>query len=381
MPNRLKFRILGIASGLAALVGLGSTVFAQSWPCPFSDPVQMPEFRRFKLAESVEFPSETTRRNSRGLDYRVVVSSVTHAAGHVVELLTDAGSGVQIGDPVSRRVVWVPRSKLGEEVPPVSQTPSEEVLAEPFKAFTVPSPRPIRFPLRQPDGMPAGAITMPTGESLSVIADKGDYYRVKARQHTGWIRKTGLDTSSDKPLSALASLPSPRTRTAATVFPTNHKNEESELIPFRTSNSHAYRELVPLELTARVLGRRNYPIPGQKGGFWGTEVMPVDLALVWGPFLNSDRVRVTEMGYRSAHFVMQHREIGIFADNFHIVVDDPEVRKQLKEIKVGDTIRLEGALIRLEHPRGRADPTQSTITGSFGYMMLCRSVHKSNNAN
>lgn len=87
------------------------------------------------------------------------------------------------------------------------------------------------------------------------------------------------------------------------------------------------------------------------------------------------------MGYRSAHFVMQHREIGIFADNFHIVVDDPEVRKQLKEIKVGDTIRLEGALIRLEHPRGRADPTQSTITGSFGYMMLCRSVHKSNNAN
>lgn len=30
MPNRLKFRILGIASGLAALVGLGSTVFAQS---------------------------------------------------------------------------------------------------------------------------------------------------------------------------------------------------------------------------------------------------------------------------------------------------------------------------------------------------------------
>jgi len=39
-------------------------------------------------------------------------------------------------------------------------------------------------------------------------------------------------------------------------------------------------------------------------------------------------------------------------------------------------VRLEGALIRLEHPRGKANPGESTITGAYCYSMLCRSVEK-----
>lgn len=83
------------------------------------------------------------------------------------------------------------------------------------------------------------------------------------------------------------------------------------------------------------------------------------------------------MGYRSASFSIQHREIGIFIGNFHIIVDDPEMRKKLDEIHIGDVLLLKGALVHVEHPRDRADPFQSTITGSFCYTMLLRSFDKS----
>lgn len=192
------------------------------------------------------------------------------------ELLTSAGPGAQIRDPISNRCIWVPRSKLGEEVASVAEELSKKQPAQPFRAFTLASPCPVRFPVRQPDGLPAGNITLPAGESLDVLAEEGDYFWVKARQHTGWIRKNSVDATSESSLLALASFPSPRTGNETAVSSqSDETTEAAPLIPFSTSNGHAYRELVPLELNARVLGRRNYPIPGQRGGFWGTEVMPV----------------------------------------------------------------------------------------------------------
>ena len=59
-----------------------------------------------------------------------------------------------------------------------------------------------------------------------------------------------------------------------------------------------------------------------------------------------------------------------------MTVDDPEVRKDLHALRAGDVVRLRGALIRLEHPRGKADPGETTITGAFCYSMLCREVEK-----
>ncbi len=370
MQWHLKF--LRSAVGVLTIAGTSNS-FAQNWPCPARDPLQMPEFCRYELAESVEFPVERVRTDARGIDHRVVLRSVTHPPGHAVELLTDAGPGAQIRDPVTGLVVWVPRNKLGPEVE--SAPPEPE--AEPFQVSSKTSNRPIRFPLRQPNGQQVGSITLPAGEPLRIVAEKGDYVRVETDRHFGWVLKSAMESDTSDPATALANIPAPRPTTKNPATDTGKTDTAPPpLIPFETSDGHVYRELVPLGLTARVLGRRKYPIPGQTGGFWGTEVMPLDLALVWGPFLHSDRLRVTEMGYRSASFAMQHREIGIFSGNFPIVVDDPEVRKKLDSIQVGDLLVLKGALVRIEHPRGRADPFQSTTTGSYCYNLLLRSFDK-----
>jgi hypothetical protein len=82
------------------------------------------------------------------------------------------------------------------------------------------------------------------------------------------------------------------------------------------------------------------------------------------------------MGYRSAQFCFNDPLADIFSGNFHMTVDDPKVRKDLLTLRVGDVVRLQGALIRLEHPRGKADPGETTITGAFCYTMLCREVEK-----
>ena len=325
-----------------------------------------------KLASSVEFPTEVLRPNSRGpYTHRAVTSSVTHPAGHIVELLYDAEEGAQIRDPVSRRIVWVPKTKL-------SVSPVTETKAGNFEPYMLAINRPVRFPLRQHDGKLIGETAIPAGEKVRVTAEENSYLRIETRDLIGWAKRNALERKTDRALTALAGLPKPavtRPDDEASVEEPPEASTTPTLTPFRTSKSHSYIELVPLTITAEVLGRQKYPMPGQKAGFWSTEVSPMDLALAWGPFMRSGAI-TAQMGYRQASFLFRNPAANIYSGNFHMYVDDPEVRKKITELRVGDVVRLKGALIRLEHPRGKANPAESTRTGAYCYTMLCRAIEK-----
>jgi len=338
-------------------------------------PLGIPGLPRVKLASEVVFPTEKLVPTRGGLHRRIVTSSVVHSPGHVVEMLYDAVDGAQIRDPLSGRIVWVPRTKLGPTInaPPPEAEDGDETY---YRPHLVTSARPIRFPLRRHDGRYFGDTTIPAGEKLRITAEEGEYIRAETRDLSGWVKKESFGYTTDRPLTALVNLPVAKEEPPSpppTAPPQPEPTPAS--VPFKTSKSHNYVEFLPLTLTAEVLGRQKYPMAGQKGGFWSTEVKPIDLALAWGPFMQSGRI-TARMQYRSAVFHYCDPFATVFSANFHMAVDDPEVRKQLLAVRVGDIVRLRGSLIRLEHPRGKANPAESTITGAFCYTMLCRAVEK-----
>lgn len=339
-----------------------------------TDPVSRSQFPRVKLAAATEFPREKLVPIKGGLSRRIVTSSVTHPPGYIVELLYDAVEGAQIRDPLSGRMRWVHKPKLG---PFVDERHLDEPKAKTdYPARIVTTSRPVRFPLRRHDGRYFGDTAIPAGERIRITAEKEGYIRAETRDLAGWVKREALEVKTDRPLTALSNPPAPIAESSASPTPAPPPIDVPPAsIPFKTSDSHNYVELVPFTLTAEVLGWQKYPMPGQKGGFWSTEVQPVDLALAWGPYLGAGKIAV-RMGYRSANF--RHKELRamLFSGNFHVAVDAPAVRKKLLAIRVGDVVRLNGALIRLEHPRGKANPADSTITGAYCYTILCRAVEK-----
>ena len=358
-------------SGL--LILCGPTIGAPAEMKP--GPLGIPGLPRVNLTSEVVFPTEKLVPTRGGFHRRIVTSSVAHPPGHVVELLYDAADGAQIRDPLSGRIVWVPKSKLGPTInaPPPKASAEDETSYRPHLAS---STRPIRFPLRRHDGRYFGDTTIPAGEKLRITAEEGEYIRVETRDLTGWAKKESFGYKTDRPLTASANLPVAKGESPSpppSAPPQAQATPAS--VPFKTSKSHNYVEFLPLTLTAKVLGRQKYPMPGQEGGFWSTEVKPIDLALAWGPFMQSGRI-IARMQYRSAVFHYRDPFATVFSANFHMAVDDPEARKQLLAVRVGDIVRLRGSLIRLEHPRGKANPAESTITGAFCYTMLCRAVEK-----
>lgn len=365
MTLRCSLHRLSSATAKIANVVVATALFAAART---EAAAEYTHLRRVKLAASVEFPTEVLRKNARGPHtHRAVTSSVTHAAGHIVEVLYDAEESAQIRDPLSRRIVWVPKTKLA-----AARSEATVINEANFQSYIIPSVRPIRFPLRRHDGKLFGETAIPAGQEIRVTAAEPPYLRIETRELVGWVKSDALEQKTDRVLTALAGTPKPL-QIAPVEEPASQDPAPPALIPFQTSKSHSYRPLVPLTITAEVLGRQKYPMPGQKDGFWSTEVSPMDLALAWGPFMKSGRIHA-RMGYRSARFRYSDALAQIYSGNFHMYVDDPEVRKKLVAVRAGDIVRLKGALIRLEHPRGKANPAESTITGAYCYTMLCQAI-------
>lgn len=340
-----------------------------------SVPRGIPGSERVAIAAEVVFPTEKLVPAPGGHSRRIVTSSVTHAPGFVVELLYDAVEGAQLRDPLSGRMVWVPKTKLRPASNPRQSVAAPESQPE-YRPYVATSTRPVRFPLRRHDGRHFGNTTIPSGEEVRITAEMGAYIRAETRDLAGWVEKEAFNRKTNVTLTALANPPASIEEPSASPTPVPPPADAPPAsIPFKTSNSHNYVEFVPLTLTAEVLGWQKYPIPGQKDGFWSTEVQPVDLALAWGPYLRSGKISV-RMGYRSANFRHTERLAMLFSGNFHVAVDDPEVRKKLLALRVGDVVRLRGSLIRLEHPRGKANPADSTISGAYCYTILCHNVDK-----
>jgi hypothetical protein len=124
--------------------------------------------------------------------------------------------------------------------------------------------------------------------------------------------------------------------------------------PFRLGHA----SVVPLagfSLEARVLSRKDYA-RGPEAQF-----SPTDLALGWGPMAApglADALHVTQSGrwyrYRwgDAGPPLPARQILRNSANMHLVPADADVAATLAAVHAGDTVRLEGWLVRIEHDDG-----------------------------
>ena len=116
-------------------------------------------------------------------------------------------------------------------------------------------------------------------------------------------------------------------------------------------------ELTPrakFEIRARVLSRKDYS--------WGTEadLSPVDLALGWGVMSDQavlDRIEISQGSrwYYTRYELpapISDKEITQNSGNMHMVPAQNRIRKKLKEVRVGDIVRLRGTLVDIDHPSG-----------------------------
>jgi hypothetical protein len=101
------------------------------------------------------------------------------------------------------------------------------------------------------------------------------------------------------------------------------------------------------DITARILGREDYHFDLL------SDLIPEDLALGWGPMSDNRILRAFELtqGARfyswrpkqqlpiSVQVVIEH------SANTHVIPADPAVRRQLKRLRVGQTVHLTGFLV------------------------------------
>ncbi|MCJ8170070.1 hypothetical protein [Atopomonas sediminilitoris] len=112
---------------------------------------------------------------------------------------------------------------------------------------------------------------------------------------------------------------------------------------------HRIIPLQPFTIEARVLGREDYRFDR------GAALSPTDLALGWGPMSQPDvvaniRIRQSNRWYYWSvdSFPIPRREIETHSANMHMIPASAQVAEQLAKVKSGQTIALQGQLVRVE---------------------------------
>ena len=111
--------------------------------------------------------------------------------------------------------------------------------------------------------------------------------------------------------------------------------------------------LAAFELEARILGTERYTLGRE------SELSPIDLALGWGAMSDSavlDQITIRQSGrfyhWSAKQLPIPRTTIISHSANMHMVPADAEVEQQLKALRRGDIVRLEGKLIRADAADG-----------------------------
>ena len=144
-------------------------------------------------------------------------------------------------------------------------------------------------------------------------------------------------------------------------------------IPSRLSKGHCFFEQVPFSITARILKIQKYPLPGQKGGYWSAGLSPVSFLMIWGPYIDI-RLPVLENGCGGYTIPIFAEDQRYFLGDIRFWYDDPEIKKLLLSCHVDQVVHLEGALVRVEHPRQKATPAEGSLTGAFSASLLVKAI-------
>ena len=111
-------------------------------------------------------------------------------------------------------------------------------------------------------------------------------------------------------------------------------------------NGYALTALARFTLTARVLGVEHYYLDR------GSDLVPVDLALGWGPMSDSgilSRISISQSGrfyyWHVNEFPIPRRDIEVHSANMHLIPATSAVEKQIKRAHVGSIVRFNGYLV------------------------------------
>lgn len=111
--------------------------------------------------------------------------------------------------------------------------------------------------------------------------------------------------------------------------------------------------LAKYEIEARVLSREDYS--------FGTdaELSPTDLAMGWGPMSDEAVLSKVEISqgnrffyWRVEEFPIPQHDIEIHASNMHIIPATDFVKRQLKDVRKGQLVKLKGYLVEVKRADG-----------------------------
>lgn len=119
-------------------------------------------------------------------------------------------------------------------------------------------------------------------------------------------------------------------------------------------NGYQIRALEPFELSARVLSSRTYFTDRE------ADLVPVDLALGWGPMADTtivNQLEITQSNrwyhWRTKNgFPIPRREIETHSANMHLIPSSAEIEETIKAIKPGQIIELSGDLVEARSADG-----------------------------
>lgn len=120
--------------------------------------------------------------------------------------------------------------------------------------------------------------------------------------------------------------------------------------PFKDAILHP---LAKFSLTARVLSRDDYRFDAE------SDLSPTDLAFGWGRMSDSAVLRgidISQSGrfyyWQTKAFPIPRREIETHSANMHMIPADASVAYELKRVRVGDVVALEGMLVEADKANG-----------------------------
>ncbi|OGX07217.1 MAG: hypothetical protein A2Y03_08580 [Omnitrophica WOR_2 bacterium GWF2_38_59] len=129
-------------------------------------------------------------------------------------------------------------------------------------------------------------------------------------------------------------------------------NPEQRLLLTREGFRHgdvSISLLAEFSLDAMVLSKQRY--------YFGrdAELAPYDLALGWGPMSNPEVIKDIRISQGNRWYTYRykipppipHREISYHSSNMHLVAATKEVAEEIKNVRWGDIIHMEGYLINI----------------------------------
>ncbi|MDR0770415.1 MAG: hypothetical protein LBE75_04350 [Burkholderiales bacterium] len=136
------------------------------------------------------------------------------------------------------------------------------------------------------------------------------------------------------------------------LVPEEPVQQETNAASFN-KNDATITPLATFKIRARVLSRRDYD--GKEDG----GLLPVDLALGWGPMSDSavlDKIRISQRNrfyhWSVNEYPIPHRDIETHSANMHLAPADESIASSMRKVRPGHIINIDGYLVGIERSNG-----------------------------